>query len=85
MNTDVDMTNIMVLQYPIEANYGEWAVDHPECDTVCEQIGASPTILIYAYATSKKGNSPLHMFRDKNLAGKDILKGVSMDGIRKLI
>ena len=30
--------DIEILEYPLEVNYGQWAIDHPECDTIYEQI-----------------------------------------------
>ena len=85
MDAVMSVENISVYEYPVEVDCGEWIVNHPDCDTVCEQIGSGSKMLVYAYATSKKGNEPLHAYRDKNLSNKKILKGVSIDGIRRLI
>ena len=85
MDSVIETENICVYDYPVEVDCGEWIVKHPECDTVCEQIGAGSIMLVYAYATSKEGNESLHAYRDKKLSDKKILKGVSMDGIRRLI
>ena len=85
MDTVTEKKDIVVLDFPIEANYGQWAIDHPECDTVYEQIGTSSTILVYAYSLSKGGNKNLHRYRDEFLEGKKILMGVSLDGIRSII
>ncbi len=85
MDALLDTKDIVVYDNPVEVDSGKWIVDHPDCDTVCEQIGAGALMLVYAYATSKQGNDPLHLYRDRNLSDKLILKGVSMDGIRRLI
>ena len=77
--------DIEILDFPIEANYGQWAMDHPECDTIYEQIGTSSVILVYAFAKSKSGNKPLELYRNNHLKDKKILMGVSMDGIRSII
>lgn len=77
--------DIEILEYPLEVNYGQWAIDHPECDTIYEQIGTGSTILVYAFALSKKANSLLVKYRDKHLQDKKILMGVSLDGIRSII
>ena len=76
---------IEILDFPIEANYGQWAIDHPECDTIYEQIGTSSVILVYAFAKSKRGNKLLEIYRNDHLKDKKILMGVSMDGIRSII
>lgn len=85
MNAVAESSDIFVYDYPVEVDCGDWIVNHPDCDTVCEQIGSGSIMLVYAYATSKSGNKPLHIYRDNNLSDKKILKGVSMDGIRRLI
>ena len=81
----VKIADVEIFEYPVEANYGQWAVDHPECDSIIEQIGTGPIILVYAYATTKVGNEELRGVRDKMFPDKEILMGVSMDGIRGLI
>ncbi len=85
MKDSIVADNIMIPDFPIEANYGQWAMEHPECDSVAEQIGTGTTILIYAYATSKDGNKTLRVCRDRMFTDKKIFKGVSLDGIRTLI
>ena len=85
MNMITGTENITVYECPIEVDGGEWIVKHPECDTVFEQIGGGSVILVYAYATSKKGNDSLRAYRDEKLPDKYILQGVSMDGLRQLI
>lgn len=85
MNTDIDRANINVLDQPIKTDFGQWIIDHPDCDTIFDKAETSSVIIIYAYATSKKGNSDLHLYRDTHFTGKKILKGVSLDGIRKLV
>ena len=81
----VKTTDVKVFEYPEEANYGQWAFDHPECDSIIEQIGTGPTILVYAYATTKEGNKELENVRDEMFSDKAILMGVSMDAIRGFI
>ena len=85
MNTAIDMSNIEVPELPIEVKLGDWIISHPDCDSVMEDIEGSSHVLIHAYATSKAGNRPLHAFRDANMPGKEITKGVSANGIRKII
>ncbi len=38
MKDSIVADNIMIPDFPIEANYGQWAMEHPECDSVAEQI-----------------------------------------------
>lgn len=82
MDTAIDMTNIMVPEIPIEVDFGDWIISHPSCDTVIEEIQGSPKVLVYAYATSEDGNKALHLYRDRELSGMEISKGVSERGIR---
>ena len=85
MDTKIDMTYIMVPELPIEVDLGEWILNPPDCDTVLDDIQGSSHSLVYAYATNEDGNDELHRYRDKNLPGMEILKGVSSYGIRKLL
>ncbi len=34
----IDMTYISIPDFPIEINYGDWVIDHPECDSIMEMI-----------------------------------------------
>lgn len=85
METFMEKENISVYDFPIEVDGGEWIENHPDCDTVCEQIGAGAGLLVYAYATSKKGNEPLHVYRDKYLPDMNILKGISKEAVQGFI
>ncbi len=77
--------NVIVPEFPIEANYGQWAIDHPECDSIVEQIGTGPIILVYAYSVSKSGNKELELVKNSAFPDKEILMGVTLDGIRSLL
>jgi hypothetical protein len=85
MITVADMNNIAMPDNPIIVNLGNWIIDHPECDSICERIGTGPDYRIFAYALSKEGNVALQTLRDERFAGKKILMGVTMDGVRRLI
>ncbi len=85
MNNSVISDSIVVPEYPIEADYGQWLMEHPECDLIADHIGTGTKLLIYAYATSKEGNKALRLCRDEKFDGKTIFKGVSVDGLSTLI
>ena len=79
-------TDIIIPDYPIETNYGQWAYDHPECDTIMKLIGTGPIMLVYAYSGSKHANKELRRLRDERFADKRILQGVPRYGdIREVI
>jgi hypothetical protein len=80
-----NVTDVVVPEFPIETDYGNWAIEHPECDSIIEQIGTGPIILVYAYATSHEGNKTLMRIKEQKFADKEILMGVTLDGIRRLI
>ena len=80
-----NIRGIMVLEYPITVNLGEWVIDHPDCDSICERIGTGPNYLIYAYALDISANDALEKFRNEQYPDKKILTGVTMDGIRGLL
>lgn len=81
----IDMNNISVPDSPIEIDMGKWVINHPDCDAIFDIIEGGPVIIVYAFSTAKEGNRPLHAFRDMKFSGKRILKGVSKDGVAKLI
>ena len=83
MTNTMQNSKVVIPEYPITVNLGEWVIEHPECDSICERIG--PNYLIYAYATDKDGNGDLEELRDEKFSEKKILEGVSLDGIRRLI
>ena len=85
MTSTTQNANVVIPEYPITVNLGEWVIAHPECDSICERIGTGPNYLIYAYATGKEGNGDLEDLRDEKFSDKKILEGVSLDGIRRLI
>ncbi len=80
----IDMTYISIPDYPIEINYGDWVINHPDCDSIMEMIGNGPIMLVYAYSTSKEGNKELRQLKDTSFSDKKILMGVSKDGISRL-
>ena len=85
MTSTMQNSKVVIPEYPITVNLGEWVIEHPECDSICERIGTGPNYLIYAYATDKDGNGDLEELRDEKFSEKKILEGVSLDGIRRLI
>ena len=70
------MRNIVVPEAPIEADYGEWAFLHPECDTIMQIVGTGSTILVYGYAKRAEGNRELRAYRNAFFPNLKILKGV---------
>lgn len=85
MDNEFDLSNVIVPDWPLEVDFGDWIIDHPDCDTVYERISGSSNILVYAYASDKSGNDILRDLRDRNYSGKKILQGVSENGIRQLV
>ncbi|MBE5832194.1 MAG: hypothetical protein E7306_10705 [Butyrivibrio sp.] len=71
----IDMTYISIPDFPIEINYGDWVIDHPECDSIMEMIGTGPIMLVYAYSTSNEGNKELRLLKDARFSDKKILMG----------
>lgn len=80
-----EMKNITVLDHPIEADWGTWIINHPDCDTICEDIIIGKIIKIFAYANSDAGNAELKTYRNNVLSGKKILKGLSSNAINGII
>lgn len=77
--------HITILSQPIEANWSQWLVDHPDCDTICEDVETGETIRVYAFASSQEGNRELGEYRNLQLAGIPILKGLSSYAIAGII
>ena len=80
-----DESNIEVLQEPIEADYVQWAIEHPECDSIIEHIGQGATMRVFAYAITKAANRALRDYRNKYLSDKRILVGMTKDGISSIV
>ena len=72
MNDIIETRDINILDNPVEIDYGKWIIEHPECDAVFDKTASDPIILIYAYATSKKGNKALRLYRDVNFKREGI-------------
>ena len=85
METVLENTGVCVPDWPIEVDFGEWIINHPDCDAIYERISGSSNILIYAYAMTRSGNDALRVLRDQQFSGKKILQGVSERGIRQLV
>lgn len=77
--------NIKIPNTPLVVNLGEWIIEHPDCDSICERIDANHNYLIFAYASQKSGNQDIKKLRDERFSDKKILMGVTADGIRGLI
>lgn len=80
-----DYSNITILEDPIEANWGDWLVAHPDCDTICEDVKTGERIRVFAFSKSLEGNRTLKQYRNQSLLGKKILKGLSSDAIAGII
>ena len=79
-----EITNIHVYDEPITVDCGDWAVNHPDCDTIIEDTESAKIIRVFAYATSSEGNAELKRYRNEHMSGKTILKGLSRYAITGL-
>ena len=77
--------HIVIPKEPIESTYGDWAFDHPECDSIMQLIGTGPSILVFGYAKDEKGNAELRRYRNEHLPEYRILSGVTKDAVNGLI
>ena len=78
------MEGIVILDSPVEADYGEWLAHHPECDTIVDPIGNNPKIYVYAYAMSYEYNKALETLQRKNYKGKHILGGMTREAAARI-
>ena len=85
MTGTANINDIIMPDNPLSVDFGKWILEHPECDAIIEQIGTGPIMLVYAYSISKGANRELRRIRDERFKDKEILKGVTMDGIRNLV
>ena len=76
---------ITILEHPIVAEYIQWVIDHPECDTIIEHIGNGPTMRVFAFAQTKTANKALRRYRKEHFPDKRILMGMTKDGISSII
>lgn len=76
---------ITVLNAPIEADWGTWLLDHPDCDTICEDVIVGKVIRIFAYANSSAGNVELKKYRNDIFRDKKIIKGLSKNAVLGII
>ena len=77
--------NITIYNEPIVVDCGEWAVEHPDCDTIIDDGDYSQSIRVYAFARSEEGNEELKKYRNEYLADKEILKGLSHYAVAGII
>ena len=77
--------NITIYNEPVVVDCGEWAVEHPDCDTIIEDDDYGQNIRVIAFANSEEGNSELKKYRNEYLAGKTILKGLSRYAVAGII
>ena len=77
--------NITIYDKPVVVDCGEWAVEHPDCDTIIESGDYSQSICVYAYAKTEEGNDELKKYRNEYLSGKTILKGLSQYAVAGII
>ena len=77
--------NITIYDEPIIVDCGEWAVAHPDCDTIIEHMDSSQDIRVYAFATNEDGNGELKRFRNEHMSGRTILKGLSRYAVAGII
>ncbi len=72
-----EMGGVIVLDEPIEVDTGKWIEDHIECDTIKEDVAQGLRMIVFAYANSPAANTALEKYRDENMRGRKILKGLS--------
>ena len=77
--------NITVYDEPIVVDCGEWAVAHPDCDTIIEDTDSSQNIRVFAYATSAAGNAELKAYRNEHMSERSILKGLSRYAVAGIV
>lgn len=80
-----DYSNITVLEKPIEVDTGKWAVEHPDCDTIFENVDQGQHMRVFAYSKGENGNKDLKIYRDTFLSGLAIQKGLSRYAIAGLV
>ena len=82
---DTTIKNISIPEQPLEEDFADWILNHPDCDTIFEKINGSSNILVYAYALNDDGNDDLLTVRKQRFPEKELLQGVSQRGLRQLI
>lgn len=76
--------DITVLNQPIESDIIEWAIEHPDCDSIIEHTGSGQNIRIFAYAREQAAKWNLQKYRNENYPGKRILVGMTKDGANSI-
>lgn len=80
-----DCIGVSILDKPMEVDWGKWLLEHPDCDTVYEDVKIGEIIRVYAFSVSKSGNVELERIRNQRFSGKKIMKGLSSSAIAGLI
>lgn len=78
-------TNLIIPTIPEDVDWAEWVINHPDCDTICEDISTGKKIRVFAFAKTKDGNAELRRYRDLKYPGMKILKGMSRYAIAGLV
>lgn len=82
----VKHSEIVVPERPIESDWGEWLLAHPDCDAIYGGLEMpEQKITVFAYATSKKGNPELEKYREKFFSDKKILEGLNANAVGGII
>ena len=77
--------SITILNEPMEVNWGDWLMAHPDCDTICEDVEVGERIRVFAFSKTSKGNKDLKAYRNEHLSGMQILKGISSYAIAGIV
>ena len=76
---------IIVLEKPVKVDEFEWLIAHPNCDTIEEMIPGTHTMYVYAYSKPGVCSFDVFDFRDREYPGKEVLMGMTPEGIHDLV
>ena len=84
MNETIEaQTGIFEFTKPMTIDIGTWANDHLDCDAIIDNHGS--TIVVYAFTREPQYNSALKDYRRQKFSAQKILRGISSNGLDRLV